>query len=99
VSAREDVRSAAGLARLRVEGTEEECLAADLQRVLEAFHTLSEVDVSGVEEMTGPLDLERPPERPDEPRSGLARGELLARAPEPLDGEFFGVPRTVGGDA
>lgn len=86
------------MARLHVEGGEEAALAADLGRILAAFESLGEVDVSGAQEMTGPVASEAPPARPDEARTGLERSALLARAPEPLDDAFFGVPKTVGGE-
>ena len=90
------VRRAAALARLELAAAEEAVLAEEFARILEHFRVLEEVDVEGVEPMTGAtrvLDVTRP----DEPRAIEIAFPLLDSAPAARDG-FYGVPKTVGGE-
>lgn len=88
----DEVRRIAALARLRPDEAQVERLTGELNRILEHVDTLSEVDVSGVEE---PLRL---PERPvsfRDPALGpdpLEAGAPGEAAPDWRDG-FFVVPR------
>ncbi len=97
----EIVQRTARLARLEVTPSEIERLAREFQRILQAFRTLS----------SAPLEQEEPPSRAgdarlreDEPSPFPAPERLLANAPEPVPdletgGGFFGVPKTIGGEA
>lgn len=84
------------LARLALEPEREERLAADLERVLAAFESLTAVDVRGLEPLHQPNDgrgSERDTRRVA-PEPPLDREALLARAPRTRDG-FFSVPKTI----
>jgi aspartyl-tRNA(Asn)/glutamyl-tRNA(Gln) amidotransferase subunit C len=87
------VRRAARLAHLELDPRHEGELARDFARTLEHFKALSEVDVEGVEPMTGPTEISNVL-RADEARASLPRERLLAAAPDARDG-FYGVPKTV----
>lgn len=84
------------LARLALDPEREERLAADLERVLAAFESLTAVDVRGLEPLHQPSDgrgSERDTRR-EPPEPPLDRETLLARAPRARDG-FFSVPKTI----
>jgi len=90
--------AAARLARLELDPAEVRELGGHLERILDAFRALAEVDVDGVEPLFGPaelLDVLREDRARAEPGDG-ARDALLAAAPE-REGDFFRVPKTVGG--
>ena len=59
-------------------------------KILEAVGTVSELDLSGIEPTSHPLDVVNVWDE-DEPRPCLPREEALANAPDPEDG-YFGVP-------
>ena len=65
-------------------------------RILEAFRSLAELDVNGVEPMRGPTEL-TDVMREDSVGSSLPRAELLANAPACRDG-FYSVPKTIVGE-
>lgn len=91
------VERALRLARLAVTPLEGQRFAAEFERVLASFSELARIDVRGVEPLATPsprCDVLRD----DQPRASLAREDLLANAPQPLDG-FFGVPKTIGGES
>jgi aspartyl-tRNA(Asn)/glutamyl-tRNA(Gln) amidotransferase subunit C len=89
------VKRTAALARLEITDDEARTLAPQFARILEQFQALVDVDVEGVEPMTGATRLSDVT-RADEPRPSLARDAALANAPDPRDG-FYGVPKTIGG--
>lgn len=91
----EIVNKVAALARLNISPDERARLTSQFSSILKQFETLAELDVEGIEPMTGPVE----PEdilREDVPRPSLPRAEALANAPEQIDG-FYSVPKTVGG--
>ncbi len=98
----EIVRRTARLARLEVTPSEIARLAREFERILEAFRTLSRAadeEPESASPSPGEALL-----REDEPESFGAPERLLANAPEPVlepetGGGFFGVPKTVGGQA
>jgi aspartyl-tRNA(Asn)/glutamyl-tRNA(Gln) amidotransferase subunit C len=90
------VRRAAALARLELAPTEEALLAAGVARILEHLRVLEEVDVTGVEPMTGATSI-HDVTRPDEPRAIEIELPLLDAAPAERDG-FYVVPKTVGSE-
>lgn len=83
----------AKLARIRVDDAELPALAREFGTILGFFDELSEVDVDGVEPMTGvmPQKLKR---RDDVVSDGGRTGEVLANAPDAREG-FFAVPKVV----
>lgn len=89
----EQVRAAASLARLDLEGERGERLAADLERILNAFRTLEQVPVEGVEPLVTP-HAPRDGLRADEPRPSLPAERLLERAPATED-DHYRVPRAL----
>ena len=92
----ETVRKIAALARLDIQGAEAEALAAQFARILEHFQVLARLDVRDVEAMLG-ASREGSVLRDDEPRPCLPAERILASAPA-RRGDFYSVPRTVGGD-
>jgi aspartyl-tRNA(Asn)/glutamyl-tRNA(Gln) amidotransferase subunit C len=100
MSGREDTNAPAAhaiaaLARIALEPEEQARLEASLGRIVEAFAALSAVDVEGVAPMTCPTDAVDVL-REDRPRPSLDRDAVLDRAPR-REGDFFGVPKTIGG--
>jgi aspartyl-tRNA(Asn)/glutamyl-tRNA(Gln) amidotransferase subunit C len=84
---REDVLHVAELARLRIPEDEIEGVRAELGAILEAVSKVAELDLSGVEPTSHPLDLVNQWAE-DEPRPSLPREDALANAPDPADGSF-----------
>jgi aspartyl-tRNA(Asn)/glutamyl-tRNA(Gln) amidotransferase subunit C len=84
---REDVLHVAELARLRIPEDEIEGVRAELGAILEAVSKVAELDLSGVEPTSHPLDLVNQWAE-DEPRPSLPREDALANAPDPVDGSF-----------
>jgi aspartyl-tRNA(Asn)/glutamyl-tRNA(Gln) amidotransferase subunit C len=87
---REEVLHVAKLARLELSDDEIERFREQLSAILEAVGTVSELDLSGVEPTSHPLDVVNVWDG-DEPRPCLSREEALENAPDPEDG-YFGVP-------
>jgi aspartyl-tRNA(Asn)/glutamyl-tRNA(Gln) amidotransferase subunit C len=84
---REDVLHVARLARLQIPDDEVERVREQLGAILEAVGKVAELDLSGVEPTSHPLDLVNVWDE-DEPRPSLSREEALANAPDPADGMF-----------
>lgn len=93
----ETVERAAALARLALGDARRAELAQQCARILEAFRSLGELDVESVAPLTSPVER-CDVLRDDRARPSLERETLLANAPQ-REGEFFGVPKTVGGEA
>jgi aspartyl-tRNA(Asn)/glutamyl-tRNA(Gln) amidotransferase subunit C len=91
---REDVLHVADLARLALTPEEVERLGEQLGAILEAVGKVSELDLSGVEPMSHPLDLVNVWDE-DEPRPSLPLEDALANAPE-REESYFRVPPTAG---
>jgi aspartyl-tRNA(Asn)/glutamyl-tRNA(Gln) amidotransferase subunit C len=83
----------ARLARLELGDDELERFTQQLASVLAYAAELSELDVDELEPMSHPLPLHNV-FRPDEPRAGLDREEVLTQAPVAEDGRFR-VPRIL----
>lgn len=91
----ETVHTMAELARLDISAREAEALGAQFARILEQFQVLARLDVEGVEPMTGAGQLSDV-QREDEPRPSSDKDAILANAPQ-RSGDFYAVPKTVGG--
>ena len=91
----EQVLRVAALARLAISERDAAALAPQFARILAAFESLREVDIEGVEPMTSPIEA-RDVLRDDLALDFEGREGLLANAPR-RDGDFFSVPKTVGG--
>ncbi|MFV0302571.1 MAG: Asp-tRNA(Asn)/Glu-tRNA(Gln) amidotransferase subunit GatC [Paracoccus sp. (in: a-proteobacteria)] len=89
----DEARKVAHLARIRVEEAALPALARELNGILHFMEQLNEVDVEGVEPMTGvtPMRLKR---RRDEVTAGEMADRILANAPESRE-DFFAVPKVV----
>ncbi len=88
-----EARKVAHLARIAVAEDALPALAAELNGILHFMEQLNEVDVEGVEPMTGvtPMRLKR---RKDEVTAGGMPDKILANAPDAREG-FFAVPKVV----
>ena len=87
---REDVLHVARLARLEIPEDQIETVQGQLSAILEAVGKVSELDLSGVEPTSHPLDVVNAWDA-DEPRPSLPREDALANAPDPEEG-LFRVP-------
>ena len=89
----ETARKVARLARIRVEDADLPALARELSGILNFMEQLNEVDVEGVEPMTGvtPMRLKR---REDVVTTGGMPEKILSNAPDAREG-FFAVPKVV----
>ncbi len=90
---RDTVRRIAFLARIRVEDERLDQIAGELGGILHWVEQLSEVDTDGVEPMTSVTEV-IPPLRTDVVNDGDCRDQILANAPDPVDG-FYTVPKVV----
>ena len=91
---RADVVHVAHLSRLALTDEEIDRFTLQLAAVLEHAADVSSLDTEGVPPTAHPLDLVNVL-RPDTPRPGLDRDEVLAMAPAAEDGRFR-VPRILG---
>ena len=88
-----EARKVAHLARIAVRDEALPALAAELNGILHFMEQLNEVDVTGIEPMTGvePMRLKR---REDVVTAGGIADQILANAPDAREG-FFAVPKVV----
>ena len=93
---RADVEHVGHLARLALTDAEIETLTEQLGAILDHAAQVSALDTADVPPTAHPLPLVNVL-RPDEPRPGLDRAEVLAQAPEVFD-ERFRVPRILAED-
>lgn len=89
----DEARKVAHLARIAVDDAQLPALARELSGILHFMEQLNEVDVTGVEPMTGvtPMRLKR---RQDEVTAGGMQAQILSNAPDAREG-FFAVPKVV----
>jgi aspartyl-tRNA(Asn)/glutamyl-tRNA(Gln) amidotransferase subunit C len=87
---RDEVLHVARLARLALTDEEVERLGAQLSAILEAVGKVAELDLSGVEPTSHPLDLVNI-WADDVPRPSLSPDEVFANAPD-READFFKVP-------
>ncbi len=91
---RDDVEHVARLARLALTDDEVERLTEQLEVILEHAAQVSALYTAGVPPTAHPLPLANVL-RPDEPRPGVPRDDVLAMAPASED-DRFRVPRILG---
>ena len=91
---RADVEHVARLARLALSEDEVERFTVQLAAILDHAAEVAALDTGEVPPTAHPIPLANVL-RPDEPRPGLPRDEVLAMAPDTEDG-FFRVPRMMG---
>lgn len=89
------LRRTAALARLELTEEEARTFAGEVEAILDHFRILASLDVEGVEPTLGATPLEDV-KRPDESRPSLSVDRTLGNAPD-RRGDFFGVPKTIGG--
>jgi len=92
---REDVERIEELAELSLTEEEKEELGEDLDRILDHFQKLEELDTEGVEPLMHILDVKNVV-REDRREESLPREEALKNAPK-TSGGFFQVPRVIEG--
>lgn len=90
---KETVAKVANLARIQVTEEEQEKLAPQLDNILGWVEQLSEVDTDNVEPLASVVDITLPL-RKDAVTDGGIQEDVLANAPETLEG-FFAVPKVV----
>jgi aspartyl-tRNA(Asn)/glutamyl-tRNA(Gln) amidotransferase subunit C len=89
----DEARKVAHLARITVKDADLPALAQELNSILHFMEQLNEVDVEGVEPMTGvePMRLKR---REDIVTDGEIQTLIMKNAPDAREG-FFAVPKVV----
>ena len=87
------VRRIATLARIRMDNAEVETLVGELNGILGWIEQLNEVDVSGVDPLTGASHMALKL-REDVVTDGGYPDAILFNAPERI-GDFFAVPKVV----
>jgi len=97
IVSREDVLHVAHLARLALSDEEIARLQRELNRIMEHFAELQQLDTEGVPPTSHPLPMTNV-FREDEVRPSLSVDEVLQNAPDRCD-EFFRVPRIVDTEA
>lgn len=91
----QDVKRIAELARLELTADELELFTRQLGDILTYVEQIRALDTTGVPPTSSVLN--RPVDRPDEPRPSLARAELLRNAPDAApEAGLFKVPRVIG---
>jgi aspartyl-tRNA(Asn)/glutamyl-tRNA(Gln) amidotransferase subunit C len=91
---RADAEHVARLARLDLDAAELDEYTGQLASILEYADDIAALDTDGVPPTAHPLPL-RNVLRPDEPRPCVDRDEVLAAAPDAVDGRFR-VPPVLG---
>ena len=89
----DDARKVAHLARIAVDDADLPELAERLNSILHLMEQLNEVDVDGVEPMTG-VEKMRLKRRADTVTDGMMQDKILGNAPDAREG-FFAVPKVV----
>jgi len=88
------VRRVASLARIRLEQEELVRLQGELNGILGWIEQLQAVDTEGVEPLAGGTQTTLRM-REDAVTDGGIRDRILANAPDPEAGAYFGVPKVV----
>lgn len=88
-----EARKVAHLARIAVPDDALPALAAELNGILHFMEQLNEVDVTGIEPMTG-VERMRLKRREDVVTDGAMPDRILSNAPDAREG-FFAVPKVV----
>ncbi len=91
---REEVQHVAKLAHLALSDEELERVGNDLNRVLEYFNALQQIDTADVPPTSHAIPMQNV-YRDDTVGTSLTTEDTVANAPDGVD-EFFRVPRVVG---
>lgn len=89
----DEARKVAHLARIAVDEAQLPALAEQLNGILHFMEQLNEVDVDGIEPMTG-VEKMRLKRRQDVVTDGEMQDKVLKNAPDAREG-FFAVPKVV----
>lgn len=92
-----DVKYVAALARLELDKVKEERLQREMETILQYVASLSELDVSNIEPTAHAVQMTNI-YRQDISASPFPRGEMLANAPETVNGELVKVPAVMPGE-
>jgi len=84
------------LSQIHLDDEEAKVLGGQLERIVAFVEKLSHADTAGVEPTGLMAHDDASALRDDTPRDGLDREAVLSRAPDRA-GEFFSVPRVLGG--
>jgi len=87
------IRRIAKLARIRVDDSEVATLQTELNAILGYVEQLNEVDVAGIEPLSGGAQMTMRL-RADSCTDGDIAEQILANAPDRI-GDFFAVPKVV----
>jgi aspartyl-tRNA(Asn)/glutamyl-tRNA(Gln) amidotransferase subunit C len=91
----QEVKRIAELARLELTANELELFTRQLGDILTYVEQIRSLDTTGVPPTSSVLN--RPVDRPDEPRPSLSRADLLRNAPDAApEAGLFKVPRVIG---
>ena len=91
----QEVKRIAELARLALTADELELFTRQLGDILTYVEQIRVLDTTGVPPTSSVLN--RPVDRPDEPRPSLSRADLLRNAPDAApEAGLFKVPRVLG---
>jgi len=90
---KELVKKLEELALVELSEEEEERIKEDLQKILQFFNKIDELDLSNVEPLFHPIGSSKL--RPDEPNEGLSKDEALLNVKRKQNGYIIG-PRTYG---
>ena len=91
----QDVKRIAELARLELTADELDLFTRQLGDILTYVEQIRSLDTTGVPPTSSVLN--RPVDRPDEPRPSLSRADLLRNAPDAApEAGLFKVPRVIG---
>jgi aspartyl-tRNA(Asn)/glutamyl-tRNA(Gln) amidotransferase subunit C len=91
----DDVQRIAELARLELTADEVVLFTKQLGSILEYVEQIRGLDTTGVPPTSHVMN--RPVDRPDEPRQVLRRQDVVSAAPEPaIEAGLFKVPRVIG---
>jgi aspartyl-tRNA(Asn)/glutamyl-tRNA(Gln) amidotransferase subunit C len=92
-----DVKYVAALARLELDKEKEERLQKEMETILQYVASLSELDVSNIEPTAHAVQMTNIC-RQDVSAAPFSREEMLANAPETVNGELIKVPAVMPGE-
>lgn len=82
------------LSRLRIPDENADMMVTEISKILGWVEQLSEVNTDGIAPMNSVVENMKLPEREDVINDGNIRDEILANAPDQMDGYFL-VPKVV----
>jgi len=88
-----DIKNYEAMAKLDLPETERQWVKDRVEKLLESFSALENIDTSNTEPLVTVLNIQNVM-REDEAKKFITREELLSNAPEQYDG-YFQVPKTL----